>query len=69
LLFVTAKIDPMDGNAQIGFTMNLGLAKREFTQGSSEGKTINGLDGLLFGKVESVSSTNKARSKILKLRT
>jgi hypothetical protein len=49
--------------------MNLGLVKREFTQGSSEGKTINGLDGLLFGKVESVSSTNKARSKILKLRT
>jgi hypothetical protein len=25
--------------------------------------------GLLFGKVESVSGTNKARSKILKLRT
>jgi hypothetical protein len=30
---------------------------------------MNVVIGLLFGKVESVSGINKARSKILKLRT
>jgi hypothetical protein len=67
---VTAKVNPMDGKAQIGFhnesrVGEAGVHARRLAKANRLMWWI----GLLFGKVESVSGTNKARSKILKLRT
>jgi hypothetical protein len=70
LFFVTAKVDPMDGKAQIGFhdESRVGEARVHARRLAKENRLMRWI-GLLFGKVESVSSTNKAWSKILKLRT
>jgi hypothetical protein len=63
LLFVTEKVDPMDGKAQTGFHNESRVGKVRV-----HARRLAKV-GLLFGKVESVSGTNKAQSKILKLRT
>jgi hypothetical protein len=69
-LFVTAKVDPMDGKAQIGFHNESRVGKvRVHTRQLAKANRLMCWIGLLFGKVESVSATNKAQSKILKLRT
>jgi hypothetical protein len=65
-----AKVDPMDGKAQIGFhnesrVGEAGVQVRRLVKANELMCWIS----LLFGKVESVSGTNKARSKILKLGT
>jgi hypothetical protein len=65
-----AKVDPMDGRAQIGFHNESRVG--EVRVHARRLAMINRLMwwiGLLFGKVESVSGTNKAQIKILKLRT
>jgi hypothetical protein len=70
LLFVTAKVDPMDGKAQIGFHNESRVGEvRVPTCRLAKPNQLMCWIGLLFGKVESVSGTNKAQSKILKLRT
>jgi hypothetical protein len=67
---VTVKVDPMDGNAQIGCHNEFRVAKaRVHTRQLAKANQLMWSIDLLFGKVESVSGTNKARSKILKLRT
>jgi hypothetical protein len=65
-----AKVDPMDGKAQIGFhnESRVGEARVHAKQLAKANRLMCWI-GLLFGKVELVSGTNKARSKILKLRT
>jgi hypothetical protein len=65
-----AKVDPMDGKAQIGFH-NESRVGEVIIQARwlAKANRLMWWIGLLFGKVESVSGTNKARSKILKLRT
>jgi hypothetical protein len=70
LLFMMAKIDPMDGRAQIGFHNESWVSEvRVHTRRLAKANQLIWWIGLLFGKVESVSGTNKVRSKILKLRT
>jgi hypothetical protein len=70
LLFVMAKIDPMDGKAQAGFHNESRVSEvRVHARRLAKANRLMYWIGLLFGKVESVSGTNKARSKILKLRT
>jgi hypothetical protein len=61
VLYVTAKDAPMDGNAQIGFhnESRVGKARVHARQLAKANRLIWWI-GLLFGKVESVSSTNKA---------
>jgi hypothetical protein len=68
-MYVTAKVDPMHGKAQIGFhnESRVGEARVHARQLAKANRLMWWI-GLLFGKVESVSGTNKARSKILKLR-
>jgi hypothetical protein len=67
---VTAKVDPMDGKAQTGFHNESRVDKeRVHARRLAKAKLLMCWIGLLFGKVESVSGTNKARSIILKLRT
>jgi hypothetical protein len=68
--FVMAKVDPMDEKAQTGFDNEsmVGEARVHAMQLAKATRLMWWI-GLLFGKVESVSGTNKARSKILKLRT
>jgi hypothetical protein len=70
LLFVMTKVDPMDGKTQTGFhnESRVGEARVHASQLAKVNRLMLWI-GLLFGKVESVSGTNKARSKILKLRT
>jgi hypothetical protein len=69
LLFVMAKVDPMDGKAQIGCHNESRVGEaRVHVRRLAKANRLMWWIGLLFGKVESVSSTNKARSKILKLR-
>jgi hypothetical protein len=69
-LFVTAKVDPMDGKAQTGFHNEYRVGEaRVHASRLAKANRLMWWIGLLFGKVESVSGTNKARSKILKLRT
>jgi hypothetical protein len=65
-----ATIDPMDRKAQIGFhnESRVGEARVHARQLAKANRLMWWI-GLLFGKVESVSGTNKAHSKILKLRT
>jgi hypothetical protein len=60
----------MDGKAQIGChnESRVGEARVHGRQLAKANRLMWWI-GLLFGKVESVSSTNKARSTILKLRT
>jgi hypothetical protein len=70
VLYVTAKDDPMDGKAQTGFHNESRVGKaRVHVRRLAKANRLMWWIGLLFGKVESVSGTNKARSKILKLRT
>ena len=69
MLFVTAKVDPMDRKAQTGCHNESRVGKaRVHTRWLAKANQIVCQIGLLFGKVESLSGTNKARSKILKLR-
>jgi hypothetical protein len=70
LLFVTAKVDPMDGKAQTGCHNESKIdEERVHTSRLAKANHFMWWIDLLFEKVESVSGTNKARSKILKLRT
>jgi hypothetical protein len=70
LLFVTIKVDPIDEKAQIGFHNESRVGEaRVHTRQLAKANRLMCWIGLLFGKVESVSGTNKAQSKILKLRT
>jgi hypothetical protein len=70
LLFVTAKVDPMDGHAQTGCHNESRVGKeRVHARRLAKANRLIWWIGLLFGKVESMSGTNKARSKMLKLRT
>jgi hypothetical protein len=67
---VTTKVDPMDGKAQTGFHNESRVDEvRVHTRQLAKANRLMWWFDLLFGKVESVSGTNKARSKILKLRT
>jgi hypothetical protein len=65
-----AKVDLMDGKAQTGFhnESRVGEARVHARRLEKANRFMCWMS-LLFGKVESVSGTNKARSKILKLRT
>jgi hypothetical protein len=69
LLFVMAKVDPMEGKAQSGYhnESRVGKVRVHIRRLAKANRLMWWID-LLFGKVESVSGTNKARSKILKLR-
>jgi hypothetical protein len=70
LLFVMAKVDPMDGKAQTGFHNKPRVGEaRVHARRLVKANRLMCWTSLLFGKVELVSGTNKARSKILKLRT
>jgi hypothetical protein len=70
LLFVTAKVDPMDGKAQTECHNESRVDEaRVHARQLAKATRLMWWIGLLFGKVESASGTNKARSKILKLRT
>jgi hypothetical protein len=70
LLFVTTKVDPMQEKAQTGFHNESRVGEvRVHTRQLAKANRLMCWIGLLFGKVESVSGTNKAWSKILKLRT
>jgi hypothetical protein len=65
-----AKVDPMDEKAQTGFhnESRVGEARVHAKQLAKANRLVWWIS-LLFGKVESVSGTNKVWSKILKLRT
>jgi hypothetical protein len=67
---MTAKVDPMDEKAQTGFhnESRVGEARVHAKQLAKANRLVWWIS-LLFGKVESVSGTNKVWSKILKLRT
>jgi hypothetical protein len=70
MLYVRAKVDPMDQNAKIGFHNESRVGEaRVHARRLVKANQLMWWISLLFGKVESVSGTNKARSKILKLRT
>jgi hypothetical protein len=70
LLFVTANVDPMDGKAQTGCHNESRVGEaRVHARRLAKANQLMWWIGLLFGKVESVSGTNKEWSKILKLRT
>jgi hypothetical protein len=61
-----AKVDPMDEKAQTGFHNKSRVGKvRVHTRRLAKANRLMCWIGLLVGKVESVSGTNKARSKIL----
>jgi hypothetical protein len=65
-----AKVDPMDGKAQTRFHSESRVGEaRVHTRRLAKANRLMCWIGLLFGKVESVSGTNNAQSKILKLRT
>jgi hypothetical protein len=67
---VTAKVDPMDEKAQTGFHNESWVGEvRVHARRLAKANRLMCWNGLLFGKVESVSGTNKARRKIAKLRT
>jgi hypothetical protein len=70
VLYVMAKVDPMDGKAQTGFHNESRVDNvRVHARWLAKANRLMWWIGLLFGKVESLSGTDKARSKILKLRT
>jgi hypothetical protein len=63
---VTPNVDPMDGKAQIGFHNESRVGEaRVHKRWLAKANRLTWWIGLLFGKVESVSGTNKARNKIL----
>jgi hypothetical protein len=65
-----AKVDPMDEKAQTGCHNESRVGEvRVHTRRLAKANRLMCWIGLLFGKVGSVSNTNKTRSKILKLRT
>jgi hypothetical protein len=65
-----AKVDPIDGKAQTWFhNESMVDVVRVHTRWLAKANRLMWWISLLFGKVESVSGTNKAQSKILKLRT
>jgi hypothetical protein len=68
-VFVMAKVDPMEGKAQSGYhnESRVGKVRVHIRRLAKANRLMWWID-LLFGKVESVSGTNKARSKILELR-
>jgi hypothetical protein len=64
------KVDPMERNAQAGCHNESRVGEvRVHARRLSKANRLMWWIGLLFGKVELVSGTNKAQSKILKLRT
>jgi hypothetical protein len=67
---MTAKVDPMDEKAQTGFhnESRVGEVRVHAKQLAKANRLVWWIS-FLFGKVESVSGTNKVWSKILKLRT
>jgi hypothetical protein len=70
VLYVTAKVDSMDGKAQIGFHNESRVGEaRDQARRLAKANRLMWWIGLLFGKAELVSGTNKAQNKILKLRT
>jgi hypothetical protein len=70
VLYVTTKVDPMDGKTQTGFHNESRVGEvRVHARRLAKANRLMWWIGLLFGKVESVSGRNKARSRILKLRT
>jgi hypothetical protein len=70
LLFEVAKVDLMDEKAQTGFHNESRVGEvRVHARRLAKVNRLMWWIGLLFGKVESVSGTNKAWTKILKLRT
>jgi hypothetical protein len=65
-----AKVDPMDEKAQTGCHNESRVGEaRVHARRLVKANPLMWWIGLLCGKLESVSGTNKARSKILKLRT
>jgi hypothetical protein len=65
-----SKVDPMDGKAQIGFHSESRVGEaRVHARRLAKANRLMCWISLLFGKVESMNDTNKARNKILKLRT
>jgi hypothetical protein len=65
-----AKVDPMDGKAQTGFHNESRVGKvRVHARRLAKANRLICWIGLLFRKVELVSNTNKAWSKIPKERT
>jgi hypothetical protein len=65
-----ANVDPMDGKAQTGFHNESRVGEaRVHARWLAKSNRLMWWIGLLLGKVESVSGTNRAWSKILKLRT
>jgi hypothetical protein len=70
MLYVMVKVDPMDGKTQTGFHNESRVGKaRVHAKRLAKANRLMWWIGLLFGKVQLVSGTNKARSKIVKLRT
>jgi hypothetical protein len=70
VLFVKAKVDPMDGNSQTGCHNESRVGEvKVHARRLAKATRLMWWIGLLFENVESVSGTNNARSKILKLRT
>jgi hypothetical protein len=64
-----SKVDPIDGNAQTGCHNESRVGEvRVHARQLAKANRLMWWIGLLFGKVELVSSTNKAWNKILKLR-
>jgi hypothetical protein len=64
-----SKVDPIDGNAQTGCHNESRVDEvRVHARQLAKANRLMWWIGLLFGKVELVSSTNKAWNKILKLR-
>jgi hypothetical protein len=69
-MYVVEKVDPMDEMAKTGFHNESRVGEaRVHARRLAKANRLMWWMGLLFGKVESVSGTNKAQSKILKLRT
>jgi hypothetical protein len=65
-----AKVDPMDGKAQTAFHNESRVGEaRVHARRLAMANRLMWWIGLLLGNVESVNGTNKAQSKILKLRT
>jgi hypothetical protein len=70
VLYVMVKVDPMYEKAQTGFHNESRVGEvRVHARQLVKANRLMWWISLLFGKVESVSGTNKAHSKILKLRT
>jgi hypothetical protein len=67
---VMANVDPMDGKTQTGCHNESRVGEaRVYARWLAKANQLMWWISLLFGKVESLSGTNKARSKIVKLRT